>query len=116
MTSVEVHPAPACPDQCVLSILLQRCECWTLAQAWQTSLDGCDTRRTGLDTSQDEDMTYELMTSPSVVEKIAVGRMRLAGHCHQHSEPPAKTAGTHLPLLTYERKILVEECTEEPPR
>lgn len=91
----------------VQSILLHSCE----------SLDGCYTRllRTGLNISQDEHMTYELITLPSVVEKIVVRRMRLAGHCHQHSEPPAKTAGTHPLLLTYERKILVQNAPKSCP-
>ena len=85
----------------VESVLLYGCECWTLTQALQKSLDGCYTRmlRVALNINQGEHITnkclYEAL--PSVSEKIAVRRMRLAGHCHRHQDLPAKklcTVGT----------------------
>ena len=78
----------------VESVLLYGCECWTLTQALQKSLDGCYTRmlRVALNINQGEHITnkrlYEAL--PSVSEKIAVRRMRLAGHCHRHQDLPAK--------------------------
>ena len=78
----------------VESVLLYGCECWTLTQALQKSLDGCYTRmlRVVLNINQDEHITNKRLYGelPSVSEKIAVRRMRLAGHCHRHQELPVK--------------------------
>ena len=78
----------------VESVLLYGCECWTLTKALQKSLDGCYTRmlRVVLNISQDQHITNQCLYGalPSVSEKIAVRRMRLAGHCHRHRELPAQ--------------------------
>ena len=78
----------------VESVLLYGCECWTLTKALQKSLDGCYTRmlRVVLNINQDEHITNQRLYGalPSVSEKIAVRRMRLAGHCHRHRELPVK--------------------------
>ena len=78
----------------VESVLLYGCECWTLTKALQKSLDGCYTRmlRVVLNINQGEHITNKRLygTLPSVSKKIAVRRMRLAGHCHRHQELPAQ--------------------------
>lgn len=69
-------------------ILLYGSECWTRTQTLQKSLDGCYTRmlRAVLNIKQDEHITNKRLYGelPHVSEKIAVRRMRLAGHCHRH--------------------------------
>lgn len=70
----------------VESVLLYGCECWTLTPSLQKSLDRRDTKmlRVALNVKQDEHITNNRLYGglPSLSEELAVGRMRLAGHCH----------------------------------
>ena len=77
----------------VESVLLYGCECWTLKDKLQKSLDGCYTRmlRAVLNIAQNEHVTNRQLYGelPRLSDKIAARRMRLAGHCHRHQELPA---------------------------
>ena len=77
----------------VESVLLYGSECWTLKPTLEKSLDGCYTRmlRAVLNISKSAHVTNRILYEgiPRVSEKIAVRRMRLAGHCHRHRELPA---------------------------
>ena len=74
----------------VESILLYGSDCWSLTQALQKSLDGCFTRM--LRVVQTGQTHYQQTAGklPNVSKKIAVRRMRLAGHCHRHQELPTR--------------------------
>ena len=78
----------------VESILHYGSDCWSLTQALQKSLDGCFTRmlRVVLNTKQGEHITNKQLYGklPNVSKKIAVRKMRLAGHCHRHQELPTR--------------------------
>ncbi|KAJ8257596.1 hypothetical protein GJAV_G00187470 [Gymnothorax javanicus] len=77
----------------VESILLYGSECWTLTQALPKSLDGCYTRMLCmvLNIKQNEHITNKQLYGEllRVSERIAIRRMRIAGHCHRHQELPA---------------------------
>ncbi|KAJ8351951.1 hypothetical protein SKAU_G00234270 [Synaphobranchus kaupii] len=77
----------------VESVLLYDCECWTLKPSPQKSLDGCYTRmlRVVLNINHNEHVTNKRLYGEALrlSEKVAVRRMRLAGHCQRHLELPA---------------------------
>ena len=77
----------------VESVLLYGSECWTLKPTLQKSLDGCYTRmlRVVLNINKSTHVTNNILYAgiPRVSDKIAVRRMRLAGHCQRHQELPA---------------------------
>ena len=77
----------------VESVLLYGSECWTLKPTLEKSLDGCYTRmlRAVLNINKSAHVTNIILYKgiPRVSEKIAVRRMRLAGHCHRHENLPA---------------------------
>lgn len=77
----------------VESVLLYGSECWTLNPTLEKSLDGCYTRmlRAVLNISKSAHVTNKILYEgvPRVSNKIAVRRMRLAGHCRRHRELPA---------------------------
>ena len=77
----------------VESVLLYGSECWTLKPSLERALDGCYTRmlRAVLNTSKSAHVSNKILYEgiPRVSEKIAVRRMRLAGHCQRHKELPA---------------------------
>ena len=74
----------------VESVILYGSECWTLKPTLEKSLDGCYTRmlRAVLNISKSIHVTNKILYEgiPRVSEKIAVRRMRLAGHCQRHGE------------------------------
>ncbi|CAM4576982.1 unnamed protein product [Leuciscus chuanchicus] len=74
----------------VESVLLYGSECWTLNPTLEKSLDGCYTRmlRAVLNISKSAHVTNKILYEgvPRVSNKIAVRRMRLAGHCRRHRE------------------------------
>ena len=77
----------------VESVLLYGSECWTLKPTLEKSLDGCYTRmlRAVLNIGKSEHVANRVLYEgvPRVSEKIAVRRMKLAGHCQRHRELPA---------------------------
>ena len=77
----------------VESVLLYGSECWTLKPTLEKSLDGCYTRmlRAVLNISKSVHITNRILYEgiPRVSDKIAVRRLRLAGHCQRHRELPA---------------------------
>ena len=77
----------------VESVPLYGSECWTLKPTLEKSLDGCYTRmlRAVLNISKNAHVTNRILYKgiPRVSDKIAVRRMRLAGHCQRHQELPA---------------------------
>ena len=74
----------------VESILLYGCESWALTDTAEKSLDGSYTRmlRRALNVHWSSHTTNEQVYGqlPRVSDKIAVRRLRLAGHCHRHPE------------------------------
>jgi hypothetical protein len=77
----------------VESVLLYGSECWTLNPTLEKSLDGCYTRmlRAVLNINKSVHVTNKILYEgvSRVSNKIAVRRMRLAGHCRRHRELPA---------------------------
>ena len=72
------------------SILLYGCEAWTLTTAMTKSLDGCYNRMLWMvqNVSGREHMSNEELDGPipKLSEKVKEQRLRLAGHCHRHTE------------------------------
>ena len=74
----------------VESVLLYNSETWSLTKQMEKSLDGTYTRmlRMALNISWKQHMTNEELYGklPKVTSKIAMRRLRLAGHCVRHPE------------------------------
>ena len=74
----------------VESILLYNCGTWTLTKQMEKSLNGVYTRmlRVALNVSWKQHMTNKELYGdlPKVTSKIAMHRLRLAGHCVRHHE------------------------------
>ena len=71
-------------------VLTYGSETWTLTKALQKQLDGCYTRmlRMALNISWKQKLTNEQLYQelPPISCKVRSRRMRLAGHCHRHTD------------------------------
>ena len=75
----------------VESVLLYGSECWSLKPTLQKSSGYTRMLRAVLNISKSTHVTNRILYEgiPRVSEKVAVRRMRLAGHCQRHQELPA---------------------------
>lgn len=86
----------------VESVLLYNCGTWTLTKQMEKSLDGVYTRmlRMALNVSWKQHITNEELYGdlPKITAKIAMHRLRLAGHCVRHPEEIASQLVLWKPL------------------